>query len=219
MQLCFGPSPLIQGECGQTVPVDNFDWAVPEEVIAADGWRSGLAQFVGVWDGTTVTIETLEPAGPPRDDGSGLAEQLCAAPSGSAADIRSLPPEDEFAKREGFQALWLTGAPPAYVVNVAVIGDPAEWEDWMRQFYPGLLCVGELPGPSKTDIRAAMDRLLPLMEQDIVLSMGGSTTDGGPGIEVDVFLATSDVVDAIHEAVGPDMMPWVRINPAFTVIR
>ncbi|OYN89265.1 hypothetical protein [Parenemella sanctibonifatiensis] len=219
VQLCFGPSPLMPGECGRSVPVEDFDWTAAPDVSEADGWRSALAKFTGLWDGTTVTIEDLGPAGLPEGDGPSIASQLCEDPSGSAADVRSLPAADEFAAREGFQGLWLTGVPPAYVVNLAVIGDTAEWEDWVREFYPGLLCVGEHPGPSEAETAAAMDRLRPLLgEQGIVVSMGSGSTDAGRRISVDVFLATSDVVAAIHEAVGPDMVPWVSINPYFEVI-
>lgn len=232
IRLCVGSASALMPPpepCGQSVPITGVDWQQVPGVERYGAVTQASVTITGTWgDGVLAVDSVTVPT--PLEDVIPEWPPLCDNPTGDRnADPYGSPDGVAMEALPGYQASWVTypkEGPNAgrVVYHLAVTRDTAAAAEVARRGYPGLLCVGTLPGPPLTVLTAAAEHLgaevTRLNEPGLVLYgiSAGALIDGHVGLRVDTFVATAEKVARVKELVGPEVAPWVTVVGEFRII-
>lgn len=221
MLLCLGAVPATAPpQCGASVVVTGVGWAqLPWRLSQGKVTWAGDVTMTGTYANGALRASSVsrDPVAPTATTHPGFT-QLCATPTGDAKRSlpanRDLPPAPEAIP--GYQGGWVTGGSgPGQVLNIATVGDKAATEHAVREQYRGLLCVGEVPGPTKVKLTAASTALRGASAQLGLISTSEVVNSRGARLRVEVIVATEQVSNRISGLVGPDLAAAVEIVPLF----
>lgn len=227
-QLCFSVDESLPPQCGGPEVV-GWDWdAVPHESAQGVRWTDSVA-VVGRWDGgrLLLTEPPTEPASP-TTDAEPLEDEFaspCPEPEGGWQPVDPARATDEalsalqetLTGTPEFAGLWLdqgylgedrtseelereANDPQRYVVNVRTTGDTEDYEERIREFWGGALCVSPAEH-SMAELEAVADEVPDVVPQDLLVGWGPDVRANR--VEVGVVVVTQEVQREMHERFGP----------------
>lgn len=232
-ELCLGGvMESLPPQCGGPVVV-GLDWEDVADRETASGTTWGTGWVVGTFDGETFTLtepvasEAPEWAHPEEDDPAARFPPLCDDPyrggdesfdASSSAGMDAVNTLVATAEGlDGYATLYVSDGSTEFNVIISAGHDAEAAHAALREVWPGWLCVVERDVPAQADATAAQDALVERMDELGVLGVGGGGSDGM--LDVQVIVASDDVVASIHEAVSPWLTPeQVRISGVLQVV-
>lgn len=224
VEFCLAWGQSLPPSCGGPTMIGDIDWSVLDpDTMGEIRWAEGV-WIVGHFGDGRKSFELTRapsldrPEGVPEPEAPPVVEfpALCDDPTRGASGQGT---NDELQLHEVM--LSLPGYVNTYVsdgrdfYNVIVNEDPEGAHAKLREVWQGDLCVAEQDLPSFSAREAATqavfdDRSL----QGELVSGGGGGIDGF--VDVQVLVASDEVVDRIHELTEPHLdRKWVRITAAF----
>ncbi len=224
VEFCLAWGESLPPSCGGPSVVGDIDWPALDPQTSGDvRWAEGV-WIVGRFDEPRAAFTLTRPPSLDRPDGLAEPEEvptvefpaLCEDPTRGASGRGT---NDELQLHEVM--LSLPGYVNSYVsdgrdfYNVIVNEDPEGAHAKLREVWQGDLCVAEQELPTFAAREAATDAVF--TDESLrgeLVSGGGGGIDGF--FDVQVMVASEEVVDRIHELTRPHIDDrFVRISGAF----
>ena len=230
-QLCFAVAESLPPQCGGP-DVVGWEWdAVPHESAQGVRWTDPVA-VTGRWEGSrlVLTEPPAQPTGPPTpgEEPEDEFRSPCPEPEGGWRPVDPGRATDEAlgtvqAALEGdpdFAGLWIdqgylgegrtspdlegeANDPQRYILNVRTTGDLGAYEQRVREFWGGALCVSPAEH-SMAELEAVAQAVPDVVPRDLLIGHSADVLTNR--VEVGVVVATEEVQRELSDRFGPGVV-------------